>query len=232
MRQDSLFFFRAAVGGSAILIGFLGLWVMTAELIRPRSAYFPSDQSEAQTRYVFRHAADTAAVVGGLRGDLWADAAIANAAPLLFEPPGNSPQGISQADVEHARALAERAARLTPLDSRVWLVLANLDFRAGGSSRKTVEALKLSYYTGPNVLSLMPLRLLLTVQSDAILDEELQGLVPLEVQRIVMQRPDLKPAIALAYKKSLPKGREIIEAALKNVDPEFLSTIAASSRTR
>jgi hypothetical protein len=181
---------------------------------------------------VFRYAADTAAAVGLVRGDLWLDAAVANAAPLLFSPPGNSANVVSQAELGRARALADHAARLAPLDPRVWLVLAGLDSRPGGNSLKTVDALKLSYYTGPNAPSLMPLRLVLAVQSDAISDDELQGLVRLEVQRAIMQRPDLKPAIALAYKRSLPKGREIIEAALKTVDPEFLATLAAPSRTQ
>ena len=88
----------------------------------------------------------------------------------------------------------------------------------------------MSYYTGPNEISLTPLRLLLAVRSNAIFDEEVQSLVPLDIQRIIMQRPDLKSAIVLAYKNALPKGREIIEAALKEADPSFLATIAAPNR--
>jgi len=76
----------------------------------------------------------------------------------------------------------------------------------------------------------MPLRLLLAVRSGAISDEEVQSLVPLDIQRIIMQRPDLKPAIALAYKNALPKGRQIIESALKETDPRFLATIVVSDR--
>ena len=78
----------------------------------------------------------------------------------------------------------------------------------------------------------MPLRLLLSVQSDAISDEELQSFVMLELQRMVMQQPDLKPAIALAYKNALPKGREVIEATLEQADPSFLATIAVPSQTQ
>jgi hypothetical protein len=122
------------------------------------------------------------------------------------------------------RAIAERAARLSPLDSRIWLVLAGLDFRINTNDPKGTETLKLSYYTGPNEISLMPLRLLLAVRSGAISDEEVQSLVALDVQRLIVQRPDLKTAIALAYANALPKGREVIEAALKAVDPGFLKT--------
>ena len=160
-----------------------------------------------------------------VRGDLWTAAAITRAAPLLFGATGSSPEQASQAEVKNMRAIADRAARLSPHDSRIWLVLAGLDFRLGGNNPKTAEILKLSYYTGPNELSLIPLRLLLAVQSDAISDDELQSLVPLDIQHILVQRPDLKPAIALAYKNALPKGREVIEATLEEADPSFLATI-------
>ncbi len=54
----------------------------------------------------------------------------------------------------------------------------------------------------------------------------------LEIRRIVMQRPDLKSAIALAYKNAPPKGREVIEATLEEADPSFLATIALPLRTQ
>jgi hypothetical protein len=230
MRHDSLFAFRAGVCALAALVGGLAIWVIAAEVFSPRLIYFPTNSNEAEALSADQSSATAAAVVGLVRGDLWTAAAITRASPLLFEPPGSSPVQGSQADVEHAHAMAERAATLSPHDSRIWLVLADLNVRNGGSRSKTVEALKLSYYTGPNELSLMPLRLLLVVQSDAISDEELQTLVPLDVERIDMQRPDLKPAIALAYKNSLPKGREIIKAALEQADPSFLAMIVAPPR--
>jgi hypothetical protein len=230
MRQDSFISFRVVVLALATLIGILSVWVLAGELISPRLIYFPSNRNEAETLYAERNSAAAAAVVGMVRGDLWAAAAITRAAQLLFEPPGTSPKEASQAEVETMRAIAARAASLSPHDSRIWLVLAGLDSRLGGNNRKTAEALKLSHYTGPNALSLMPLRLLFAVQSDATSDEELQSLVSLDIQRIILQRPDLKPAIALAYKNALPKGREIIEATLEQVDPVFLATIAVPPR--
>ena len=232
MRQDLFFHFRAVVGALAAMIGILALWILIAELLCPRLPYFPSDSNEAQALYATRGAAATAAEVGMIRGDLWTVAAIANAAPLLFAATSSSPERALQAEVENMRAPARRAARLSPHDSRIWLVLAGIDFRLGGDNPKTAEILKLSYYTGPNEFSLMPLRLLLAVQVSVISDEELQSLVALEIRRIVMQRPDLKPAIALAYKSALPKGREVIEATLEEADPSFLATIALPLRTQ
>ena len=223
---------RIVVGVLGALLGILALWILIAELTSPRLSYFPSGPIEANAMYAVRGSAATAAEIGMIRGDLWTAAAIATATPLLFGATGSSPEQASQAEVENMRAIADRAARLSPHDSRIWLVLAGLDFRVDGNNPKGTEALKLSYYTGPNEISLMPLRLLLAVRSKAILDEEVQSLVPLDIQRIIMQRPDLKPAIALAYQNALPKGREIIEAALKKTDPSFLATIVVPIRGR
>jgi hypothetical protein len=221
---------RVFVGVLAALLGILALWILIGELTSPRLSYFPSSPDEASAMYTVRGSAITAAEVGMIRGDLWTVAAISRAAPLLFGATGSSRQQAPQADVESMQAIADRAARLSPHDSRIWLVLAGLEFSGGENNPKGIEALKLSYYTGPNEISLMPLRLLLAVRSSAIFDEEVQSLVLLDIQRIIMQRPDLKPAIVLAYKNALPKGREIIEAALKKADPSFLATIAVPQR--
>jgi hypothetical protein len=223
---------RAFLGLPAALLGSLALWVLIGELTSPRLSYFPSSPNEADAMYALRGSAATAAEIGLVRGDLWTVAAITSSAPLLFGAAGSSGEQASGAEIENMRTIADRAARLSPHDSRIWLVLAALDFRAGGNNPKGTESIKLSYYTGPNELSLMPLRLLLAVRSDAILDEEVQRLVPLDIQLIIMQRPDLKPAIALAYKNALPKGREIVEAALKQADPSFLATITVPQRAR
>lgn len=218
------------VGVLAVLLGVLALWILIAELTSPRLSYFPSGPGEANAMSAARDSAATAAQLGVVRGDLWIGAAVAAATPLLFGTTASAPEQASQVDVESMRALAERAARLSPHDSRIWLVLAGLDFRVDRNDPKGTETLKLSYYTGPDEISLMPLRLLIAVSSPAIFDEEVQSLVPLDIQRIVMQRPELKPAIALAYRNALPKGREIIEAALKETDPSFLATLVVLHR--
>jgi hypothetical protein len=218
------------VGIPAALLGGLALWILIGEVMSPRVSYFPSGPDEANAIYAFRNPAVTAAEVGMVRGDLWTVAAFTTATSLLFGAADSSAQQVSQAELENMRAIARRAARLSPHDSRIWLVLAGLDFLIDGKDPRGTETLKLSYYTGPNEISLMPLRLLLAVRSSAIFDEEVQSLVPLDLQRIVKQRPDLKPAIALAYKNALPKGREVIEVALKEADPGFLATIPAPQK--
>ena len=222
----SLFFVRAIIFFLGPLTGILAVWILAGELFSPRLIYFPSNRNEAEILYANQRYAAAAATIGVVRGDLWASAAITKVAKLLFEPRGTSSREMLQTELEDIRVIADRAARLSPHDSRIWLVLADIDTRLGMDNSKIAEALKLSFYTGPNVLSLMPLRLWFAVQSDATSDEELQRLVSLDIQRIILQRPDLKPAIALAYKNARSKGREIIEATLEQVDPAFLATIA------
>ena len=117
MRPQSLINVRAFVGGLAALIGILALWLIAAELITPRLTYFPSNRNEAEALYAVRGSAATAAEVGMVRGDLWTFAAITRAAPLLFAATGSSPEQAPQAEVENMRAIADRAARLSPHDS-------------------------------------------------------------------------------------------------------------------
>lgn len=226
-RQESFYFSRTVVGALAVLIGILALWLMAGEILRPRLIYFPSDRNEAEALDAARASAAEAAQAGMIRGDLWTEATITNAAPSLFGVAASSSEPTLQAGFENMRTIANRAARLSPHDPRVWLVLAGLNSRFGGNNSRTAEAFKLSYYTGPNEFSLAPLRLLLAVQSASISDEEIQSLVAQEIRHVVMQRPELKPAIASAYKSARPKGREVVEAVLEEADPGFLATIRA-----
>lgn len=220
----SLFWLRTSAFSLAGLIGLAALWTLAAELFSPRIAYFPADSKEAVVFDAAQPSSARAAHIAGIRGDLWAAAAVTEAAPVLFTPPNDPPSGASQAKIESAETAALHAAKLSPHDSRVWLVLADLQSRRSPPSPKAAEALKLSYYTGPNEFSLAPVRL--SVAARVTADEELQGQVQLEIQRIILKRPDLKGAIATAYKAANPQSRQIFEAALEEADPNFLATIA------
>jgi hypothetical protein len=158
----------------------------------------------------------TVAEIGMIRGDLWTVATVANALPSLLSASGQPNE------VESARELAVHAARLAPHDARNWLVLSVLDVRLGRQKQAT-EAVKLSYYTGPNEIELVPLRLQIGV--DLIEDEELQVLVRSEFQRIILKWPGLKPTIASAYKQTKASGGKFLETVLAEADPRFLAAI-------
>jgi hypothetical protein len=229
-RQVSSPLFRVVVAAWALAIGIFAVWVAGAQLMYPRTIYFPSTAAEAEALDASHNSAAAAVKIGIVRGDLWTAIAITRAAGLIFDPADKALDQAARVDADDVREIARRAARLSPHDPRIWLVLAAIDFRLKGKSAQIGEMLRLSYYTGPNELSLMPLRLTISVQSDAMADDELQSLVPRDIQNVLMRRPDLKSSIALAYKVAVPKGREIIEATLAEADPSFLDTLGPPAR--
>lgn len=218
---------RAALGALALLIGAGAVWTLAAQIISPGLPYFPTDSRTVQAFSDARASASAAAAVGMARGDLATTAAVAQAAPLLFSPPEASSNAATRAGTETARRAAERAVRSAPHDARNWLVLAGLAARSSAPDSNAADLLKLSYYTGPNEFSLAPLRLL--TAAAMAWDEELQSFVQLEIERIVLQRPDLKPAIVAAYRAAKPEARQFIEGTLKPVDPALLSTLRSNA---
>lgn len=229
--QKSFLIFRLVVAHLAAVIGVLAIWLLFAEAMRPSLGYFPSNATQAQSWASAQSSIRTAASIAVIRGDLWTEAAIAGAAPLLFTPVRSSGTS-ARTPADDIRSTVERATRLAPHDARNWLVLARLLIRDGAAPAQIADALTLSYYTGSNEPALSPLRLALAVQSDAIQDQDLQGLVELEVQRIALRHAELKPALVLAYRGATAKGREIIEAALVQTDPNFLDQISAAPPSR
>src|SRR3974390_343126 len=144
-----------------ILAGVLAMqavWLGSAEFIRPMMPYFPQDKASEERVLAAGSRAVTAASIAVVRGDLWTEAAVALSSGLTGEVAGESdPQMTPEKD--RAREMAQRAARLSPTDSRTWLLLAALDTRFDWPNREVAGRLKMSYLTGPNELSLTPLRI-------------------------------------------------------------------------
>src|SRR4051812_45717918 len=122
----SFFWLRSLVVSLAGLLGLFALWSLSTELVSSPLAYFPADSKEAVVFDAAVAASARAAHIGRIRGDLWAAAAVTEAAPLLFAPPDDRPSAASQAKIGSAEDAAVHAARLSPHDSRIWLVLADL----------------------------------------------------------------------------------------------------------
>ncbi len=211
--------FRLLAGLLAAVVCASGTWLIVTELISPPAMRFPTDAKTAQEWSAHRAISSFAASVGFLRSDLWADAAISKAAPVFFQ---TGSAGLSPGDLQDALDTAGHAAKLAPHDARIWLSVAALESARDPNGNKAADALKLSYYAGPYQPSLVPLRLSLALRSRAIVDPELQELVSLEIQRVVLKQPDLKPAILAAYRTAIPPGRALIETTLQQVDPALL----------
>jgi hypothetical protein len=80
----------------------------------------------------------------------------------------------------------------------------------------------MSYYTGPNELSLLPLRLFIATHSNALADSDMPGLVRRDVRMILTRWPDLRPALAAAYKDAVPDAKRLLDSAVTETDPAFL----------
>ena len=199
------------------------VWLCSAEFIRPMMPYFPQDKASQESASAASSRAVTAASIGGVRGDLWTDAAVALTSEVAGE---NDPQMTPEKD--RARAVAQRAARLSPHDSRTWLLLAALDSRFDWQNREVISRLKMSYFTGPNELSLTPLRIRIATRSTAITDAELQPLVAQEIRSVVLRHPDQKPSLLATYRTASIEGKQFIEETVGDIDKNLLATLRTS----
>ena len=133
----------------ALLLGIHAAWTLTPELVRPPQPDFPVAGARAAVARNDLNRAVFAATLAVVRGDLWADGAILLAGGLQDDidagKTGQAPTALAD-----ARAMAERAVRLSPHDSRIWLLIAAIDARLDWLDRRVGAPLKMSYYTAPN----------------------------------------------------------------------------------
>ena len=217
---------RTALFSFSGLLALQSIWIILPELIRPSPLVFPREALSPPISSSARDHAGWAAELALVRGDLWAEAAIAKSPELIRDvETGKAAQSADQVQV--VRATAEKAATLSPHDARNWLLLASLDCLA---HREASGTLKMSYYTGSNEIVLMPLRLLVATCSDAINDAELQTLVAREIRLIVTHEPNPKPAILPAYQNASPGGKRFIETVVGDLDSGLMATIRGNKK--
>jgi hypothetical protein len=216
---------RTALVAFAALLALQSTWIILPELVRPSPLAFPREPGSPATSASERDRATRAAELAHVRGDLWAEAAIAQSSEQPVQSIESATTAPSIERVKAVRAAAEKAATLSPHESRVWLLLASQDCLL---HRETTGALKMSYYTGSSEIALVPPRLLVATCSDAINDSELQTFVAAEIRLIVTHQQYLKPAIVAAYKNATPRGRRFIEAVVGDLDSGLMATIRAN----
>lgn len=116
--------------------------------------------------------------------------------------------------------------RSSPMRSDLWLMLAAMSKEHQSTTYDVVALLKLSYYTAPNDLDLLPLRVSVALgTSAAIREPELLELIKRDVKIAVTNRPALKPAIAAAYRSASVDGRTFADSLLSELDPSYLQSI-------
>ena len=217
--------FRGTIIVYAFLLGCLSVWVLAAEAVRPPIVGLTTDPQAIALGYQHRDAAVTAARIGHMRGDLWSEAAFAYG-NLLWSRDQNA-LNAPGSSLEQTQSLTQRAIAYAPHDSRLWLLLSAYYFRFGSSDEKMAAALKMSYYTGLNTISIIAERLLLATQSRALDDEEFKELVRHDIRIAAVRQTEFMPALTAAYRNAPSSGREFIEKSLAEIDPSLLASIRA-----
>lgn len=211
----------------ALVLACQAIWLLGAEFFRPPYNGVPTSSQSAAASIANRDDAHWAALIGYIRGDLWADYLLTYPPVYRLQEKDNSGANNSP-PLDQIRYIAERALSLAPHDSRTWLALANIDSRFDWLNKTASSDLRMSYYTGANEVELIPLRLSLALSSSDIFDPDFQQLVRHDISVIVTRKPELKPAIQDAYRYALPDGRKFIENTLSEMDPTLLSKIQAN----
>lgn len=212
---------------SAIVMGLILMMYASATLVsdilssaRPA---FPADPSRVAVPSIGSSEALSAAI-SPLRGPAEGNYAILLGLKALGSGNEKTPaeQGTLNASAQGA---ARDALSLSPYDAQIWLVLAMLQSRIDQRSPKIAESLMMSYFTAPNDATLMPARLDTSTLFGAVTNPDLAELARGDVRLILTRRPDLRIAIANAYRRGSADGKAFLEQAVGSIDPQFLASL-------
>jgi hypothetical protein len=213
--------FRLVTSLFAILLGVQCVWILLAEFSRSDIHRLPTDAESAAAAQNERISARRAALIGAIRGDLWAESAFTYADLMWGDVKGG-------ANLVQARSSLNHALTDAPQQSSAWLLLAGLASRYQLPSKDAKEALRMSYYTGPSELELMPLRLWVAIHSDPFSDIELRDFISRELRLLFTHQQ--KSAIVAAYNAAPPAGRQFIEETIGAIDPSATESLRRSAQ--
>ena len=203
----------------AALIGLFSITSLVAEFMRPATLPLPSRNSKAPSPQAVS-AAELASTIAPFRTELRADYAIALAGKALRSGESGQPT-----DNEAAQAAVTSALKFGPHDSRMWLMLAQLQAQRDNSNPLVAEALKMSYFTGPNRAELIPTRLDLVTVSNALNDADLAELARSDVRALLAQSGDQRLVLAEDYVRASATGKNFLEESVRMLDPAFADSL-------
>lgn len=218
-QQPSQTVFRLATFLFAILLSVQCVWLVVAGFFLPGINRLPADAVAAIAARSERADAGWAATIGAIRGDLWAELAFTYAGLMWSDGEGGS--------VTQARSALDHALANAPHQSGAWLLLTGLASRYPLPGIDATAALKMSYYTGPSDLKLMPLRLQIAVHSEALSDIELRELISRDVRVLLAHQRN--SAIASAYNVASSAARVFIEQTVGEIDPLVAKSLRTSA---
>ena len=84
----------------------------------------------------------------------------------------------------------------------------------------------MSYYSAPNELSLLLVRLHVALGAAAAAnDPELRDMIKGDISLVLTRQPAFRPALAAAYQSAWGNGKIFAERLISEVDPGWLKTI-------
>ena len=215
---------RPALFTLGIVLGLSGIWMLIPDLLSPKIAGLPFDRSVAEAAAAHRAGATAAAEIGVVRGDLWAKAAFTYARFMWSDHSAS----LSRADLEQlakAKADAESALALAPINGAAWLFLAKLPATSPDAENRVGMLLEMSYFTAPSAPALAPWRLERAATSNALSDKDMQTFVKSDLREILNSAPELQQAIIVAYRNAWPQNQPIFESLVADVDPTMAQSL-------
>jgi hypothetical protein len=199
--------FSLLILGLAATLAAAAVWLLAPALVQLRA-------ETGVTRFSVPDNPCLAARLAIVRGDLWAACA----------------EDASGESREQARQAALAASvRWTPSRSMSWLRMAAGEEQSGGSGRRAAEALRMSFYTGPNNLDVMAMRLSVSLRAGMLVDTDMERLVRHDVLTVLTHAPALRPALIAAYRQASPAGKHFLAAAVEEIDPRFLPELQSDA---
>jgi len=218
---------RVALALLGLVLIMQAAWILSAE--RYSQHHFrPSTEKNVASIEASRDQIRKAASIAAVRGDLWAGSAFA----LVSQPWTHPAAGLDRDSIpEPALSDFTRALHYSPHRGDVWLMLAALAERYRPPGYDTGALLKMSYYTAPNELGLVPLRLYVALRTNAAASElELRDMIKRDVKLVLTHQPTLKPALVAAYNSASANGKIFAEQLIFEIDPVYLKSIRAQYR--
>jgi hypothetical protein len=215
--------FRVAAIVVAVLTAGYAFASVFPEIFSPRPPALPADLSKIAVQAP-GPAAQWVAAIAPFRPDL--EANYASTMALMALRPDDA--ALSAADAQRNLNSQEdvvRVLKAAPHRSELWLLLALLQIQHKSGGRQIIEALKMSYFTAPNDVQLMPLRLYTAARADALSDPDLKELARGDVRLMLTRQPDLKSSVVLAYRHGSSLGKMFLEDTVQSIDPEFVSVL-------
>lgn len=210
-----------------IVLGLSGVWMLLPELLNPGAPGLTFDRNSADAAAAHRGRAILAAEIGTIRGDLWASAAFTGAR-FMWTDRLMGLDRTSSEQLAQAKANAETALALAPVNGAAWLFLAKLPDASPDAGSRVSTLLEMSYFTAPSAPELAPWRLERAATSIAFADKDIQAFVKSDLRKMLDRRPEFQQTIINAYRNAWPQNQPIFESLVTDVDPAMAQLLRSS----